>query len=137
MLVQFPRLHAFGPDVATSSSSSAATPSVAQIGYADKEVHRVYDDEDAELQAALRESLRTMPQSYVHPEPAQATNRDDTRLNVTSPILTDKAYSEVQKAETEENDNEVQEDDRSATPPPPPATVDIEEMRRRRLARFG
>lgn len=108
--------------------------SLPQSGTANREVHRVYDDEDAELQAALRESLQTMPQGYVHPEVVSAPEVRNPPFDATpaEPII--KASNEESK---EEQDIWEDEGERSSTPPPPPAEVDVEEMRRRRLARFG
>ena len=108
--------------------------SVPQSGTANSEVHRVYDDEDAELQAALRESLQTTPQGYVHPEVVSAPEVRNPPFDATpaEPII--KASNEESK---EEQDIWEDEGERSSTPPPPPAEVDVEEMRRRRLARFG
>lgn len=87
--------------------------------------HRVYDDDDAELQAALKASMEGLPDDFVmpktpehkpavHPSPAPSNlPTEGTRLATEEP--------DVPEAEEEA----------------PTPVVDVDEMRRRRLAKFG
>lgn len=51
----------------TTGASSSASPPSASMSLAEE--HRVYDDEDAELQAALKASLQDVPPGYQPPPP--------------------------------------------------------------------
>jgi hypothetical protein len=103
--------------------------------------HRVYDDDDEELQAALRASLESAPGGTTIPEdpptpapalvpvpPASSTNEATTQ----PPALqrhgsaTSDAYETESEADTEEGDAHAAEPVES-----------VEEMRKKRLARFG
>jgi hypothetical protein len=92
--------------------------------------HRVYDDDDEELQAALRASLESAPGGATIPEvpPASSTNAATTQ----PPALqrhgsaTSDAYETESEADTEEGDAHAAEPVES-----------VEEMRKKRLARFG
>ncbi|KAJ7703173.1 Josephin-domain-containing protein [Mycena rosella] len=79
---------------------------------------RVYDDDDAELQAALKASLEQLPDGWQLPE--QANRHDSTGLPSTS--VDDRHPVEQSDAS---RDIPVAED------------VSVDELRRRRLARFG
>lgn len=76
---------------------------------------RVYDDEDSELQAALKASLEGLPEGFVVPPTLPQARVSGTVPNVVSA----KVASEKDEEEEEK-----------------PREVDAEEMRRRRLARF-
>ena len=88
---------------------------------------RVYDDDDEELQAALRASLETVPDGFVLPPSPQAPLRRPTapsssaatgaRLEIPGPKPT------------------VEEEPVSS--PPPEVALTAEELRKKRLARFG
>lgn len=89
---------------------------------------RMYDDEDAELQAALRASLVELPPGFVHP------------LSPQPPSVPSRASAPLQPPLTASSSEASMEDDGSVTssqPPTPATLLDVEEMRRRRLARFG
>ncbi|KAF7973698.1 hypothetical protein HWV62_14370 [Athelia sp. TMB] len=96
--------------------------------------HRVYDDDDAELQAALKASLEHMPEGFTVPE-AQALPSAPPlpRAAAQAPPLTrQESVSSVSDAGTATSaGTEVD------TQPVQEQKVDLEEMRRRRLARFG
>ncbi|KAJ7901851.1 Josephin-domain-containing protein [Mycena olivaceomarginata] len=76
---------------------------------------RVYDDDDAELQAALKASLEQLPEGWALPEevPRQEYTLPDT----------------VSQSSVEQPD--------PPSPPPQEEEVSVDELRRRRLARFG
>ncbi|KAI0369654.1 Josephin-domain-containing protein [Pilatotrama ljubarskyi] len=93
--------------------------------------HRVYDDEDQELQAALRASLETVPEGFrmpspppvVPPQPVQA-QQSSASSSLKPPPLQRQASSDV----------ETESEAEGAEAPEP---LSMEEIRRRRLARFG
>lgn len=78
---------------------------------------RVYDDEDSELQAALKASLEALPEGFIIPPPSPKPLASTSCL----PTMTVEA---------------VTSDDRT-TAEPQAVEVDAEELRKRRLARFG
>lgn len=96
--------------------------------------HRVYDDDDAELQAALKASLEHMPEGFTVPE-AQAlpSAPPPPRAAAQAPTLTrQESVSSVSDAGTATSvGTEIDAE------PVQEQKVDLEEMRRRRLARFG
>ncbi|KAJ7647313.1 Josephin-domain-containing protein [Roridomyces roridus] len=96
------RLEGHGNPEDASSEETAAPPRFAQ--------ERVYDDDDAELQAALKASLEQLPEGWSLPEGAPvATTAEPMDL-------------EPDAADAEEL---------------PAENVSVDELRRRRLARFG
>ena len=98
--------------------------------------HRVYDDEDEELQAALRASLETVPAGFrvpspppvsapPAPQPVAAPPQERTPDALAPPPIERQPSSEF---ETEsEADSEAMEAEQPS----------LEEIRRRRLAKFG
>ncbi|KAI0630092.1 Josephin-domain-containing protein [Trametes polyzona] len=97
--------------------------------------HRVYDDEDAELQAALRASLETVPEGFRvpsppplnPPQPAPAPVQPTSSLSVPQPPPIQRQPSSDFETESEAESAE----------PAEPEQLSMEEIRRRRLARFG
>ncbi|KAJ7924836.1 Josephin-domain-containing protein [Mycena leptocephala] len=76
---------------------------------------RVYDDDDAELQAALKASLEQLPEGWTLPDqgpPQESIHRPDMSAS--------------------QGSGSVEQD-----VPSPPENVSVDELRRRRLARFG
>lgn len=94
---------------AQEAARPSDVPAFGEVG------NRVYDDEDSELQAALKASLEGIPEGFfVPPTPPRASAPPASSIHVQSePIVT-------------ENEETVK----------PAEEIDPEEMRRRRLARF-
>ena len=98
--------------------------------------NRVYDDEDAELQAALQASLGEGPPGFFSPDsstessPFATASAASARSEFSSGTLED---------ETGEGDTATEEtgSDTAELPQHPAESLSIEEMRRRRLERFG
>jgi len=96
------------------------------------------DDEDAQLQAALKASLEGLPQDYVPP----AT--PPHRLVHTSqppPILREPPPGQPPAELSDAEDGDTQEESsgkgKAREESPEMEEVDMDEIRRRRLARFG
>jgi len=102
-------------------------------------MHRVYDDDDAELQAALKASLETMPSGFTLPPSAPPLPLQ--RLTNDPPSAETSASQTVEESEAEtETETETETDAEGVSGETAQATreeVSIEEMRRRRLAKFG
>ena len=94
---------------------------------------RVYDDDDEALQHALQASLETVPPGFVLPQLAQP-NPPQALLdnNNTRPVLVN---------QDEQDTSSYSETDASIVSAPSPSEtseeVSVEELRRKRLARFG
>lgn len=97
--------------------------------------HRVYDDDDAQLQAALRASLETVPVGFRIPDtpPPPSIPLAPTSTS-TGPFSAQ--HDEADKTSTAGTETETEPDDMTDEPPQE-ENVSVEEMRRRRLARFG
>ena len=102
-------------------------------------MHRVYDDDDAELQAALKASLESMPPGFTLPPSAPPP--PPQRLTNEPPSAETSAGQTVEESEAEtETETETETDAEGVSGETAQTTreeVSIEEMRRRRLARFG
>ncbi|KAI0045286.1 Josephin-domain-containing protein [Auriscalpium vulgare] len=103
---------------------------------------RVYDDDDAELQAALRASLESVPPGFTIPDtpPATApaalappTAAPPAAVALPGESRADDEDEYVEEASVAETETEPE----SEAPPAREEVVDVDEMRRRRLARFG
>lgn len=92
---------------------------------------RVYDDEDAELQAALKASLETLPEGFQVPStpPARPSAPPAASGPASTPLRQERPSEDEDEIETESEADVV-----SAEPEP---QLSMEEIRRRRLARFG
>lgn len=108
---------------------------------------RVYDDEDAELQAALQASLETAPPGIHTPTPPPHRSPLPAAASRAAPRLgTEPLSSNTNVHDDGDDDDDLYYDDEdtateetlSETAEPQEAEgVSMEEMRRRRLARFG
>jgi len=146
--------HAQAGTNSDAKETEARSENTQARGWTRESVHggRVYDDEDAELQAALQASLETAPPgahtpgTATPPPPRAAPTRRSpyTARSTAGPITEPLAGAD----EDDEDDDELysgdDEDDTAteetlsdADMPPQDENVDIEEMRRRRLARFS
>ncbi|KAH9994008.1 Josephin-domain-containing protein [Russula vinacea] len=127
-----------GGDVA--GTTRAGSDSVEDEEWRPERTHggRVYDDEDAELQAALQASLETAPPGAHTPNTAIATPPR-------APAMRGSPLPAVSRSVHDDGDEDDMFDDETATEetlsdtagPSQAESVNIEEMRRRRLARFG
>jgi ataxin-3 len=100
-------------------------------------VSRVIDDEDAELQAALKASLEELPEGFVPP-----TTPPRQPVHVSQPpILSREQPSRLVPAVPSDDEAEdVQESSgkgKAREESPEIEKLDVDEMRRRRLAKFG
>lgn len=110
-----------------SEDSDYAPSPPARIPFSMEHQDRVYDDDDANFQAALRASLENAPSEF-NPLPVQ-------------PLPTRQAPSPRISAAVEDNRIDEQTEPDTSTVASesevPGVSVSVEEMRRRRLARFG
>ncbi|KZP34624.1 Josephin-domain-containing protein [Athelia psychrophila] len=110
-------------------------PSLPDVAPAQPEymAHRVYDDDDAELQAALKASLEHMPEGFtvpeVQPPPSAPPPGPSSSSAQAPPLRRQESVSSVGTGTSTSTEME--------TEPVEEKKVDLEEMRRRRLARFG
>lgn len=102
------------------SEDSDYVPSLPpRIPYSTRPQDRVYDDDDANFQAALKASLESAPSEFT-PLPVEPLRARQAVVDET------------------ENDEQSEADTSTiASEPAPEEAVSVEEMRRRRLARFG
>lgn len=96
------------------------------------QVHRVYDDDDADLQAALKASLENVPLGFTLP--VSPAPRPTQRFASPPPAPT--TYAEQETEVGAESDLE-EDTSRPPSEAPKEEELSIEEIRRRRLARFG
>ncbi|KAJ6593923.1 Josephin-domain-containing protein [Mycena capillaripes] len=109
------RLEGHGTETDSSPPSEGRMQDVEQSHTSHYGQDRVYDDDDAELQAALKASLEQLPEGWTLP-PQESIHRPDSGSQGPSVV----AQADVQ-----------------ADVPAPPEDVSVDELRRRRLARFG
>jgi len=97
---------------------------------------RNYDDEDAELQAALRASLGDVPEGYqLHNSPPPRMVPPSPRI-ISTPVEKIPASAVTAKKATDTGDSEIESETSSVTSPEE-EQISMEEMRKRRLAKFG
>ncbi|KAH0827881.1 Josephin-domain-containing protein [Lanmaoa asiatica] len=100
---------------------------------------RVYDDDDAELQAALKASLETLPPGFTlppnaQPPPPQRLTNEPLGAETSASRPVEESEAEIETETETETDAEGMSGE---TAQAAREEVNIEEMRRRRLARFG
>lgn len=121
--------------------------------FASSAMERVYDDDDAELQAALRASLESMPEGFriPSPPPVRLPNREypPPPVPAAAPPSVPAPLARIQTSPPraapvippppEDMDDEQSESDSYITAESSPVVeqLSMEEIRRRRLARFG
>jgi ataxin-3 len=89
---------------------------------------RVYDDDDEELQRALKASLETVPQGFTVNFPPQPP---PINARTTAPIAVDVKEEDADTQSETEGDDATNSSQQDAEP------VSMDELRRKRLARFG
>ncbi|KAH8107250.1 Josephin-domain-containing protein [Cristinia sonorae] len=101
-----------------------------------QETHRVYDDDDAELQAALKASLEGLPEGFRIPDTPPRPSKPPT-----PPALVPAALPPIagpsKSASTDEGDETETESEADVSVVEEAPAPDVDEMRKRRLARFG
>ncbi|KIM75496.1 hypothetical protein PILCRDRAFT_827205 [Piloderma croceum F 1598] len=95
--------------------------------------HRVYDDDDAELQAALKASLESVPDGFTIPDPPPLPVAPPP-TSVSTPGT---SSASTRSSEHWTEDDEVASQASTETSQVQEPQVSVDEMRRRRLARFG
>jgi ataxin-3 len=117
--------HARGELDDDDSEDSDYVPSPkARMPYSMGQMDRVYDDDDADFQAALKASLENAP-SEIIPLPVQTRQAPSPHVSAA-----------VEGNETD-NQSEADTSTIASESEAPEESVNVEEMRRRRLARFG
>ncbi|EMD37847.1 hypothetical protein CERSUDRAFT_114490 [Gelatoporia subvermispora B] len=94
---------------------------------------RVYDDEDAELQAALKASMEGLPEGFTVPDTPPTRPQPPPSV----PAITTAVIPPVQERTPSGHESEYESEADSAVEQPPSEELSLEEIRRRRLARFG
>ncbi|TFK21961.1 Josephin-domain-containing protein [Coprinopsis marcescibilis] len=116
-------------DMESDSDQPAALPQTSHIVAPSSHASgsRVYDDEDADLQAALKLSLESVPAGWQEP----AFSVDTPQPPAAASIPAKDMEASVSVTSTTSTVDDV------ADPEPVPEPIDLDEIRRRRLARFG
>lgn len=129
-----PRQNRYSELAAEDDAAPAPAP-----GPSAAQQHVVYDDEDAELQAALRASLEGLPEGFMMPPSPQPAPLPLSRLDqaasapsTSRPAQPAPAPAPAQQVGKRKADDEVEEEELPAQ-----EELSPEEMRRRRLARFS
>ena len=101
---------------------------------------RVYDDDDESLQRALQASLETVPEDFVIPDvndrtPPRMPLVDDGTIPALEDVASEKGDEDDVETSSEADASVVSAPSSEAHPEP--EQVSVEELRKRRLARFG
>lgn len=113
-------------DADDSEDSDYAPSPQARMPYSMGQQDRVYDDDDANFQAALRASLENAPSEFT-PLPVEPLRARPPSSPHIATVVEDNENDEQSEADTST----------IASESAPEESVSVEEMRRRRLARFG
>lgn len=101
---------------------------------------RVYDDEDAELQAALRASLETLPEGFRIPSTPPRGAPPPLPPASTRPVPSQsqpQPRPQAPQAEDDGFETESEADTEASASAAPEPQLSMDEIRRRRLAKFG
>jgi len=127
----------YAPRVRRSNKPTTSLPAQSEPP-PPREASRVMDDEDAEFQAALKASLEGLRQDYV---PPATPPRRLVHTSQPPPILREPPPRELPAELSDAEDADSQEESsgkgKAREESPEMEEVDVDEMRRRRLARFG
>lgn len=93
--------------------------------------NRVYDDDDAELQAALKASLESVPPGWQHLEPNLSPSRPASLPSADQTPAANKDVEDVQSASSDSTTDQHPSVPETAEP------LSVDEIRRKRLAKFG
>ncbi|KAG6831744.1 hypothetical protein H0H92_007896 [Tricholoma furcatifolium] len=117
-----------------NSSSTRPGPDPLQGSRSGRDVgNRVYDDDDADLQAALKASLEQVPQGWQFPE---LSPQPTPPYLPAHPTASYSAISQPKHIE-EDGNSELSEEAEHSQIETPVEAVSMDELRRRRLAKFG
>lgn len=97
----------------------------------------VYDDEDAELQAALRASLESAPEGFRMPDTPPNTARPLPSASSSAPARVPAPVQRQSSIASTQSESESSIATESDSEPQQVEQLSMEEIRRRRLARFG
>jgi ataxin-3 len=133
-----------GPSEVPPSDMDAVTPADA-FGYSTLE-HSNYDDEDAELQAALRASLENIPEGWEYPETSQSppsklpehqvqASKSAKNVNILQDMDVD--GDEEWPSESEVDHDGTASSKGTSAVAREQAAPNVDEIRLARLARFG
>ncbi len=95
---------------------------------------RVYDDEDQAFQAAIRASLESVPAGFVTPATPLHPSQQSLPYN-RSVVASQPAPAST--GSTNKDDDGYEPEEASSPAPAPSEPLSMEEIRRRRLAKFG
>ena len=121
---------------------AASTPNPGQNPNPAWHQHRVYDDEDAELQAALRASLETVPAGFRVPSPPPIPTPPAAAVSSSQEREREQRRSREAEALVpppiqRQTSSDVETESEAESEGPQAVQPSLEEIRRMRLARFG
>ncbi|KAI1795746.1 Josephin-domain-containing protein [Ganoderma leucocontextum] len=133
----------FGSAPGELDEGGAATPHAASAPAPTWRQHRVYDDEDAEFQAALRASLETVPAGFRVPSPPPIPSPP-----VAQPAAVSSSSSQEQEHVRDgealvpppiqrQPSSDIETESEAESEGPQAVQPSLDEIRRMRLARFG
>jgi ataxin-3 len=105
--------------------------------------NRVYDDDDAELQAALKASLEHVPEGWELPElPHRIPVPPSSLFSTVAPLVGNQNRDRERERDKDDAESVLSDETSTSTTDNtasdiPVETVSVDELRRRRLARFG